>query len=292
MLVAGKVLQHKFTDSRGADQRADRPAPARQRRARRRHQGDAARGLASARHLCVRARRSRARRCSRHDGEGADQGGRRDLEEARARSADQIAGRTGDARLDRREGDRQGGRAPARRRRLHQPAAEAHEAAIRPDDRLRAGVRQGHARPFDHQGRTAAGDALQHLYHRRPAARADLQSRQGGDGGGRQSRCAPRDLFFVADGTGGHAFAETLDQHQKNVARWRQIEKDAKDRLAPDATPAGPPPKVHGEARSRRNRGARRHRRPSRSPRLHAVRRRARPPAGEGGRFPSRRAQS
>ncbi len=45
-----------------------------------------------------------------------------------------------------------------------------------------------------------------------------------------------QDLFFVADGTGGHAFAETLDQHQKNVAHWRQIEKDAKDRLAPDAT--------------------------------------------------------
>jgi UPF0755 protein len=59
------------------------------------------------------------------------------------------------------------------------------------------------------------------------------------------------DLFFVADGTGGHAFADTLDQHQKNVAHWRQIEKDAKDRLAPDATPTAPavpaaPAKVHG----------------------------------------------
>ncbi|MEP4195374.1 MAG: endolytic transglycosylase MltG [Aliishimia sp.] len=33
-------------------------------------------------------------------------------------------------------------------------------------------------------------------------------------------------IFFVADGTGGHAFAETLDQHNANVARWRQIEAE------------------------------------------------------------------
>jgi peptidoglycan lytic transglycosylase G len=46
-----------------------------------------------------------------------------------------------------------------------------------------------------------------------------------------------KDLYFVADGTGGHVFADSLEQHLKNVARWRQIEKDAKDRLAPDVTP-------------------------------------------------------
>ncbi len=33
-------------------------------------------------------------------------------------------------------------------------------------------------------------------------------------------------VFFVADGTGGHAFAVTLDEHNRNVARWRQIEAE------------------------------------------------------------------
>jgi len=33
------------------------------------------------------------------------------------------------------------------------------------------------------------------------------------------------DIFFVADGTGGHAFARTYDEHRANVARWRELER-------------------------------------------------------------------
>jgi UPF0755 protein len=57
-----------------------------------------------------------------------------------------------------------------------------------------------------------------------------------------------QELYFVADGTGGHVFAETLDQHARNVQRWRQIEKDRAsgvDRLEPGAAvgPTQPAPR-------------------------------------------------
>ncbi|QFT59645.1 putative aminodeoxychorismate lyase [Sulfitobacter sp. THAF37] len=46
-------------------------------------------------------------------------------------------------------------------------------------------------------------------------------------------------VFFVADGTGGHAFATTLEEHNRNVARWRQIEAERGAAAAGNASTGG-----------------------------------------------------
>ncbi len=64
---------------------------------------------------------------------------------------------------------------------------------------------------------------------------------------------ASGDLYFVADGTGGHVFASSLDQHNRNVQRWRQIERDKSapdlDHASPGAAPAPPVAPLRGGQR-------------------------------------------
>jgi UPF0755 protein len=50
------------------------------------------------------------------------------------------------------------------------------------------------------------------------------------------------ELYFVADGTGGHVFASTLDEHNRNVAKWRDVERQhAQAQSAPEPLAGGAP---------------------------------------------------
>ena len=48
------------------------------------------------------------------------------------------------------------------------------------------------------------------------------------------------EVYFVADGTGGHVFASTYEAQAENVARWRQIEKDRQQAAALTTAPLRP----------------------------------------------------
>ena len=48
------------------------------------------------------------------------------------------------------------------------------------------------------------------------------------------------DVFFVADGTGGHIFSKTYEDHTAAVSKWREIERDMRSRQAEAAEEAAP----------------------------------------------------
>jgi UPF0755 protein len=57
-----------------------------------------------------------------------------------------------------------------------------------------------------------------------------------------------KDLFFVADGTGGHVFSETYEQHQKNVARLRAMERAKAQKIEPAKPEAAKSTPAAGDA--------------------------------------------
>ena len=196
--------------------------------------------------------RARFSRACRRTGEArATRSGRRARPICRS-----IARRTGDAGLDRREGDRQGRRAAACRRRLHQPAAES-TCGSQSDPTIVYGLVGG-------KGTLGHGITKSELNQPTPYNTYIIDGLPPGPiaNPGKAALEAvanparTRTCIFVADGTGGHAFAETLDQHQKNVAA-----------LAPDREGRqGQARAGRDAARPDRRRSAGRSNLPSRSP--------------------------
>src|SRR5579863_3221426 len=92
-----------------------------------------------------------------------------------------------------------------------------------------------------------------------------------------------RDLFFVADGTGGHAFSDSYDQHQKNVAKLRAMEKQIQNDTVEPAEESAPaaaaaPADANPTAATAKPAPAKKPARPAASPRQGAAQSTAAPP--------------
>jgi UPF0755 protein len=66
-----------------------------------------------------------------------------------------------------------------------------------------------------------------------------------------------RELFFVADGTGGHVFAESYEQHLRNVARLRGLERSERNAQAVEVEEQTPAPRQPTPTPTPRRRGKR-----------------------------------
>ena len=170
--------------------------------------------------------------------------------------------RAADPRLDRREGS------GARRERAHiaggvsQPAAPRHAPAVRPDRALCAERRRREqARPPADPCRSRGRVALQHLCRQGAAAGADLQSGQGG--AARRGAARSTATIFISSPTasGGHVFAKTLAEHNRNIAAYMhgaaaaeaepvagQSAAASGDRRADEAGVAARPARIAGQA--------------------------------------------
>lgn len=68
-----------------------------------------------------------------------------------------------------------------------------------------------------------------------------------------------KDLYFVADGSGGHVFSETLRDHNAGVQKWRAVEKEIRAKTVPAPppgdTPTTAPPKARAAVRTPPDKG-------------------------------------
>lgn len=65
-----------------------------------------------------------------------------------------------------------------------------------------------------------------------------------------------KELYFVADGNGGHVFAETLKDHNANVQKWRAVERDIRGRREGTDTPTTAQPVEKEKAKGKAKGGA------------------------------------
>ena len=172
-------------------------------------------------------------------GDGQDAG--RGLAQARRRPAAGQSARGPDPGLDRREGDGGPGRARQGGRGLHQPPAPAHEARERSDDDLRHHPGQGAAQPRADARRSAV-----ELRRTTPTSSPACRPVRSAIRAARRSwprpirRATARSISWPT-GRADMPSPTTLAEHNRNVERWRQIQRERAEQQQQTQTPPGAP---------------------------------------------------